>query len=77
MNFLEKLKKAVWELENQNFPAKEIISINSSFASIRFQFGINIIDQLTEQGWNLCDETSNLAYFKHEKYNFTICCDKN
>lgn len=77
MKFLENLKKSVWELENQNFPVKEIISINSSFGSIRFQFGVNIMQELMVKGWNLCDETSNLAYFKHAKHNFEICCDKN
>jgi hypothetical protein len=77
MKFLENLKKSVWELENQNLPVKEIISINSSFGSIRFQFGVNITQELMVKGWNLCDETSNLAYFKHAKHNFEICCDKN
>jgi hypothetical protein len=77
MKFLENLKKSVWELENQNLPVKEVISINSSFGSIRFQFGVNIMQELMVKGWNLCDETSNLAYFKHAKHNFEICCDKN
>jgi hypothetical protein len=76
MNFLEKIKKAIWELENQKLPVDEIIGINSSFSSVRFQFGTCIVQELMMKGWNLCDETSNLAYFKHENYNFEICCDK-
>jgi len=77
MTFLDKLKIAMFEIESQGFPTKEIISINSSFASIRFQFGINIIDQLKANGWNQCDETNNLAYFRHDIFNHQICCDKN
>lgn len=76
MNFLEKLKKSIWEIENQKFPVEEMIGVNSTFQRFRFQFGCNIEDQLKTNGWKKYDETTNLHYFKHESCDFEIVCDK-
>lgn len=76
MSYLDKLKKAIWQLENQNFPADQIIGINSSLGRFRFQFGCNIAEILESNNWRKYDETANLHYFKHENSDFEIVCDK-